>query len=290
MRRLWQTIHLGAARVTEALLELIYPPHCAACSLPLTEGPRPIPGLCDGCLSEMRLLDSSVCGRCAHPLGPFTADLAGTQCPGCSTLRLAFRRTWAACSYTGPVPPLIRGYKYAFKTARRRPLAALLTRRLEIAFGRSSTASPLALPDDVAEQVDAPPAASETGGRLPDMVVPVPLHPRRRRERGFDQAELLAEVVARRLDLPLVRDNLVRVRHTEEQAGKSRAARIRDLDGAFAVRRPEALAGAVVLLIDDVMTTGSTANACARTLRAMDAPAGTPGASEVWVAVAARVP
>ena len=83
--------------------------------------------------------------------------------------------------------------------------------------------------------------------------------------------------------------NLVRVRHTAEQAGKSRAARMRDLAGAFAVRRREAIAGRTVLLIDDVMTTASTADACARALRAMDEPAGSRGADEVWVAVAARV-
>ena len=100
----------------------------------------------------------------------------------------------------------------------------------------------------------------------------------------------IAEWVARRLGLPLVRDRLVRVRYTEEQAGKSRAARMRDLEGAFEIRDSGALSGRIVLLIDDVMTTGSTANACARALRALDLPGRPGGAAEVWVAVAARVP
>jgi ComF family protein len=122
---------------------------------------------------------------------------------------------------------------------------------------------------------------------LPDVVVPVPLSDRRQRERGFNQTHLLAAHLALHLNLPLDDTNLVRTKHTEEQAGKTRAERLQSLRGAFAVCAPQRLDGRTVLLVDDVMTTGSTANACARVLRGMDDDRDG-GAREVWLAVAAR--
>lgn len=106
------------------------------------------------------------------------------------------------------------------------------------------------------------------------MIVPVPLHPKRFRQRGFSQAQAIAEAawrVARR-DVPLapvVFDALVRVKSTDEQAGLSRAERARNVAGAFAVpaRIARRLLGKDVVLVDDVVTTGATVGACARALR-----------------------
>ena len=115
-----------------------------------------------------------------------------------------------------------------------------------------------------------------------DVLVPVPLHPRRLRERGFNQAALLAAELGRRTGCPGGEGALVRRRDTSSQAGLSAAARRRNVRDAFAVRRRGLVAGRVVTLVDDVLTTGATAHACAQALKAG-------GAAEVRLLSAARV-
>jgi ComF family protein len=114
-----------------------------------------------------------------------------------------------------------------------------------------------------------------------DAVVPVPLHWRRRWRRGFNQAEVLARTVGWRHGLPVERRCLIRVRATPPQQGDA-AARRRNVRGAFAVRRAERIADRRLLLVDDVFTTGATANACAAAL--LNA-----GAAAVGVLTLARV-
>lgn len=100
-----------------------------------------------------------------------------------------------------------------------------------------------------------------------DLVVPVPLHPVRERERSFNQAQRLARDLAARLGLPCRTDLIVRARATAPQTRLDRRERRRNLHGAFALREERGLRGATVLLVDDVLTTGSTAEACARLLK-----------------------
>jgi ComF family protein len=114
-------------------------------------------------------------------------------------------------------------------------------------------------------------------------LVPVPLHPRRRRERGFNQAELLAAALASGSGLVLAPGVLVRRKDTAPQSGLSSAARRRNVAGAFAVRQRPRVVGRTLVLVDDVSTTGATAAACARALRQA-------GASEVRLVTVARVP
>jgi ComF family protein len=115
------------------------------------------------------------------------------------------------------------------------------------------------------------------------VLVPVPLHPRRRRERGFNQSELLARALARRCPVVTVAaDALVRRKETPPQTGLTAAARRSNVAGAFAVRRRSRVDGRVVVVVDDVVTTGATARACARALREA-------GAVEVRLLSAARV-
>jgi ComF family protein len=114
------------------------------------------------------------------------------------------------------------------------------------------------------------------------VLVPVPLHPRRRRERGFNQSELLAAALARRTGLRMAPAALVRRRDTSPQAGLTAAARRANVEGAFAVRQRARVSGRPVVLVDDVLTTGATARGCARVLREA-------GASEVRVLTVARV-
>ena len=130
--------------------------------------------------------------------------------------------------------------------------------------GRSDLAPRLAVP-----MADL--AASDPVLRRAEIVVPVPLHPRRVVERGFDQAALLAKPIARRLHVPGGIATLARTRGTPKQATLDRAARLANVTAAFVVARPDAIAGRAVLLIDDVCTTGATLEACAAALGAAGA-------------------
>ena len=103
------------------------------------------------------------------------------------------------------------------------------------------------------------------------LVVPVPLHERRRRERGFNQAEAVAREIAGRAGLPLDRRVLRKTRNAPPQTSLERADRAANVRGAYAVARGEAIAGKIILLVDDVFTTGATLGACARVLRAAGA-------------------
>jgi ComF family protein len=114
------------------------------------------------------------------------------------------------------------------------------------------------------------------------VLVPVPLHPRRRRERGFNQAELLAAALGRRYGLVVASGVLVRRKDTAPQTGLSAAARRANVAGAFAVRHRGAVAGRLLVLVDDVVTTGATARVCAALLRGA-------GATDVRLLSAARV-
>lgn len=145
---------------------------------------------------------------------------------------------------------LIHRFKYGYQVRLRRPLGLLM-----------------------AEEISLP------GGS--DLIIPVPLHVRRLRQRGFNQAVLLGEILAQEWQLPMERTTLQRVRWTEPQTTLPAAAREANVRGAFAVARPIGLAGRRVLLVDDVYTTGSTVSECARVLRHA-------GAAEVLVATVAR--
>ncbi|SRR5579871_716372 len=115
-----------------------------------------------------------------------------------------------------------------------------------------------------------------------DAVVPVPLHPKRQAERGYNQSALLARGLAREIGLPLREDILIRSRHTPQQVGLDNARRRANVAGAFACpSHHPALAGAALLLVDDVCTTGATLAACAETLCIA-------GAREVWGLTLAR--
>jgi ComF family protein len=137
------------------------------------------------------------------------------------------------------MPPLqhaIRLFKYQGKVSLAAPLAALMIARL-------------------------PPLDSI------DVIIPVPLHIQKLREREFNQSLLLADHIGRHLDIPVIYTNLVRTAPTPAQTTLSRKSRQKNLRRAFAVRRPDAIVNKRVLLIDDVFTTGTTVNECAKALR-----------------------
>jgi ComF family protein len=224
-----------------ALLDVAFPPRCAACRelLDATERPVPAFSFCAGCDATVQ----------PHDSGCATCGLSGedSPCDACAGAPPAFASVQAVWTYGGAIADVLRRYKYQDRPEFAGPLAEAMSRL------------PLA---------------------VPDVVVPVPMHPSRRRERTYDQALYLARALARRGGWPLARA-LVRVRSTRRQVGQQRAERLANLAGAFVVAAPEAVRGRAVLLVDDVVTTTATVRECAGVLVAA-------GAARVDVAAAAR--
>jgi len=210
------------------LADLFFPPACQVCDA-LGDFP-----LCSRCRAEIPLIRPPVCRKCGRPLrGP--PDLIFTCIP-CRHRRTYFSCARAAGVYEGPLRDAIHALKFGRCQALAAPLGRLM-----------------------AEVVATDPRMHA------DLIVPVPLHPRRLRERGFNQAELLAAEVSRYLNVPLNPGALRRVRLTDSQTALSRDDRRANVRAAFGTAT--SLAARRVLLVDDVVSTGATAAECARALR-----------------------
>jgi ComF family protein len=213
-----------------AALDLVFPPLCPVCDGILGASRRD--PLCGACWEGFERISPPWCRCCGAPLG-----IEGL-CGACRRRRPRFAYARAAVLYGDLVREAIHAFKFGGRRGLATPLGDLLA-----GLGLS------ALP-----------------GAAPDALVPVPLHPRRARERGYDQALLLARRLERAWGVPVVADALLRAVPTQPQTDLGAAARRRNVRDAFAVRRAELIAGRHVVLVDDVFTTGATAGECARTL------------------------
>lgn len=231
------------------VLDLALPGSCEVCGCPLPAGH--VPCLCDPCLASIQPPPPPRCTRCDAPI-----TAARGFCP-CRRRAPAFATARALGLYRPD-------------DTRLNPLA-IAVRRLKFE-GRRTVAATLG--DLLAARY---PFAADA------LVVPVPLHPRRLRARGFNQALLLAHRLARRRCLDLGVRALVRLRDTAAQADLGADGRQANIRAAFAVRQPATVVGRAIVLVDDVMTTGATANACASALRAA-------GAERVDVLTVGRAP
>jgi ComF family protein len=219
---------------TQSLLNLLFPPRCVVCKASDS-------WLCQPCLSQIPLIHRPICQRCGTPL---TSSAA--LCRQCQNHPLQFIAGIRSASYFdhNPIRPAIHFLKYRNHQA----VAAALAQLLADAYRRF--------------QLNV------------EVIVPIPLHTSRLRERGYNQCELLARQLSLSLNLPVNTTSLQRVRHTKSQMTLSAVERHQNLAGAFACR-DVSLAGRRVLLIDDVCTTGTTLDACAEALAQS-------GAASVW--------
>lgn len=234
-------ISVRPLRLASAVFDSLLPPVCAACGVAVAPGKAPICGACEVRLPRIPL---PRCPRCG-----FTrlADLSSPgHCGECEAWPEQIQRAESAFLHEPPAEALVHGLKYRGWTslaARMGALMAPAARRLECG---------------------------------PAVLVPVPLAPARLRERGYNQAGLLAEALARELSWPS-RPALCRGRQLRRQVMSGRADRARNVQGAFRVTHSflaevaaaRELAGLPIVLVDDVITTGATAAACATSFEAM---------------------
>lgn len=228
----------------KALLDLLLPRTCLMCGFPATRC-----NLCQDCLADLPRM-SATCRTCALPLPANDQAICGA----CSKEPPPWRYAVAAYDYRFPVDRFVRRFKFN----RSLPCGEVLINELATKFTESH--------------------------HRPAAIAPVPLHRLRQFRRGYNQADLIARRLGRESGIRVISDLLVRTRHTRAQTGLDAGERRRNTRGAFRLK-PGHLAGCPgsVALVDDVMTTGATLQACARVLISA-------GVKEVSVWVAARAP
>lgn len=217
-----------------ALLDVILPPICHICHTFI-----PNAGtlhICQACRDNLPLVSSPLCPVCGIP---FIGTGSDHRCGPCLTSPPHFDTARAHFLYEGPIRNLIHSFKYNQQTQLRNPLALLTLEGIDTFLTDQN----------------------------PHLIVPVPLHRSRLRQRGFNQAVLLGRVISNHLSLPMIPNALVRIRPTEPQIDLSAAERRVNVKGAFTVFKPDHVAGKRILLLDDVMTTGSTMDECAKELK-----------------------
>ena len=241
--------------VSRSVFSVLFPSDCRLCSTPLDSISR-IP-VCDECLDAIQPVRAPQCVLCGDRLASAQLLVGDGRCHSCRDFEPEFARAMSFGEYEGGLRGLVHLLKYEAVL----PVASVLGDML------AHTIQEL-LPSCVDVQ---------------PLLVPVPLHKNKRGDRGFNQAELLARAAVKRLPQPLelAIAVLVRQRATISQVGLTREQRIENVRDAFRVRERERVRDRVVILVDDVMTTGTTLSECARVLKKA-------GAERVLAATVAR--
>lgn len=220
----------------EAALRILYPPHCALCDTILTKGED---GCCSACAKKLPRVQAPTCFRCGKPVGSWEAE----YCDDCLRTRHWYEQGAAAVTYTGAM----RRSVYRMKADNRRDYLDFYARLMAEVLKKYRYIW------------------------QPELLIPVPMHWKKRQKRGYNQSELLARKLSHLTGIPVDRTLIRCIRPHAAQKQLGRKARMKNLDGSFALQRsPEHLQR--VLLIDDVYTTGSTVDALARLLSEAGVP------------------
>ena len=219
------------------LIDLIYPPRCLVCGKFLDNHASGIEGaFCSECLGDFTPITSPHCTICGSPF--VTTEGEDHPCERCLRKPPHFEAICAPYLYQGALMDAIHRFKYGPKSSYAKHLGPLLG-------------------DFAGRRVEVEKAT---------VLMPVPLHPKKLRQRGFNQSLLLARYVAREIECKLDFLSLRRVKYTESQTGLKQDERRKNVKGAFRVVKPGVVKGQEVLLVDDVATTAHTLNECARVL------------------------
>lgn len=220
------------------ILNFLFPPLCHICHSYISDADAI--QICPKCRETFTAIKSPYCTVCGIP---FNCHGDNHICGVCTIEPPKFDSACAAYTYHGGIKELLHNYKYTPKPQLRKPLGLLLVDKLT----------------EYVHQIH------------PDLILPVPLHKKRLRQRGFNQAILLGEILSKQWHLPLERNLLQRIRYTKPQVTLSAVERRTNVNGAFAVKNSVPLSGKKIVLLDDVFTTGSTLNECAKALKSAGA-------------------
>ena len=235
---------INSSSLTEAFVNLFFPLYCIICGETLEPGNRVF--LCSGCLTKVKRIQKPVCEKCGRPDCSYL-------CAECRKREQYYTIARAAGVYDGVLRDCIHKFKYRGELYLAKTLTNFMVHALE----------------EFPELTQC------------DLIVPVPLHRVRERERGFNQAYLLARGIRNVLKTHISSKNLRRLEQSSPQTDLPRSTRLTNVKGIFGVRDSSEFSGKELLLIDDVYTTGSTVNECSRTLIGV-------GAKKVSVLTAAR--
>jgi ComF family protein len=244
-------VSIQVRRAGRLALDLLLPPRCFACDNPVSVQGQ----FCAACFVRTNMIGPPLCDRCGVPFASVEQGGAESLCPRCREHPPMFRQARAALRYDEHARRLILPLKHGDRVELASILAPMMVRAGAALLAQA------------------------------EVLVPVPLHRRRLFQRKYNQAAVLAFAVGRLAGRPVIADAIVRTRRTAQLDEKSPEERAREVAGSFAVRpsRSALIAGRKVLLVDDVMTSGATAGACAAAM--LEA-----GAAAVDVLVVARVP
>lgn len=237
------------------LIDWLYPPRCRGCAEAF-DG-RDSEYFCPRCRNRIQRVEHPMCSLCGLPF----PDASGEDhvCGPCLARAPRFTRAWAWAVYPReeaeehPLRQAVQKFKYGRKVSLGKPLGRLMARGCR----------------DFLRDCDA------------ELIFPVPLHPRRLRWRGFNQALLLGRQLSRAYGIPVDPFTLLRIKQTPPQTQLSQEERRRNVRGAFALAPDRSVDGKRILLVDDVYTSGATVDECSRTLRRA-------GAAQVYVLTLAR--
>ncbi|MEW6614785.1 MAG: ComF family protein [Thermodesulfobacteriota bacterium] len=217
-----------------AFLDFFFPARCLICEKDIVNTRSQ--GICESCLSSIRYISSPICLKCGIP---FNSDIGRDHlCGTCLTFRVYFAKARAVGFYEGVLQEAIHEFKYNRRTILAKPLGALMmgSRPGSIDF------------------------------KSYDFLIPVPLHFKRLRERGFNQALSLAKYIGKKHRIPIDYMNLKRIKWESPQINLSKEEREKNVKGVFFLYNKSRFKDKSILLIDDVYTSGATVNECARVL------------------------
>ena len=231
-----------------SLTDFVFPPFCSHCHQRTPEGLSG--GICQGCWSLVKKWEDGQCQRCGRQMAGVQSLCEHCQIPdwGCGDIK-------TIGPFEAPLSDAIHRLKYSNAQSISRQLGRMMA--------------------DVAE--------GKEKYKKADMILAVPLHNARKRERGYNQAQLLADQLGKALKIPSRQDIIFRARHTKSQTTLNKEERLRNVEGIFKVKSPEKIKDKTIILIDDVLTTGATIGSCGQSL--MEA-----GAKQVLAMTAAAAP
>lgn len=220
--------------IFKTIIDFIFPPTCSVCGEPFNAEKEAV--ICPHCISQVRYIESPMCSKCGKPF--YTEVLKDHYCGECLTKKRYFNRARAMGYYDGVLRNAIRIFKYKLKNNLAFPLIRLMVDRMQSFFEETSY----------------------------NLIIPVPLHSKRLRERGFNQALSLARLLSKQYEIPLDRYSLTRRRMTEPQVGLSERNRVKNVSGAFSILEKNKVVDKDILLVDDVYTSGNTVDECSKVL------------------------